>query len=60
MVQNRPGWGKGERYTITKRTPYFALGVSPPHTRFTLPAAREIPLSMPEIDEKERIIYLKS
>ena len=31
----------GEQYTITKRTPPFALGVAPPpHTWFALPATR--------------------
>ena len=34
-------------------------GGPPPHTRFTLPAARERRLSMPEVGEKERDYLFK-
>ena len=59
MLQNRLG-GRGvcEQYTITEWTHPCAPGV-PPCTRFTLTAARERCLSMPEIGEKERDYLFK-
>ena len=51
----------GEQYTITKRTPPFALGVLPHpvlDSPFPLPGKRR--LSMPETGEKERNYLFKS
>ena len=48
--------GRGTRYYYHMDPP--SPGV--PCTRFALPAARELQLSMPEIGEKERNYLLKS
>ena len=51
LLQNRPG-GVND-ILLPKGSPFFSGGPHLP-TRFTLPAARERCLSMPETGEKER------